>query len=122
MKVCVYLRVVGISSSVAGLNGSNVSSIAISLQNQSNLINADIKGTSTASEIVLTSSSRDRQLEVDGIIHHQRNTLQTADVDHASEPTRSGVGDLAHQLTRKVGISSKRIGGVVVARDIRVVG
>lgn len=103
------LRVVGVSTRSARFNGDDVGSIAISLQNQTNMVDTSVECGSTASEVVLICRSRNRDLKVDSVVNSKRNGLNTSAVSDSVKAGRGGVSNLAQQFTGEVTICSKSI-------------
>jgi hypothetical protein len=109
--------VVRVFSTAASLDGGDVGSIDIFLQNQLDLVNTSVEGRRTRGEGVLCGVRRDRHLEADGVIHSKRDRLDGADIRDAVETSSSVVSDLAQQLAREVGGGGLVVSGVLAGRS-----
>jgi hypothetical protein len=102
----------------AGLDGGDVGSIDIGLQNQPDLVNTSVEGRRTRGEGVLGGVRRDRHLEANGVIHSKRDRLNAGFVRDTSSETRSSLAsDLAQQLAREVGRGVLSVGGILAGRS-----
>jgi hypothetical protein len=100
------------------LDGGDVGSIDIGLQNQLDLVNTSVEGRRTRGEGVLVDSRRDRHLEANGVIHGKRDRLNAGFVRDTSSETRSSfASDLAQQLAREVGRGVLGVGGILAGRS-----
>jgi len=106
--------VVRVFSTAASLDGGDVGSIDIGLQNQLDLVNTSVEGRRTRGEGVLSGVRRDRHLEADSVIHSKRNRLNGADIrDFCTKTSSSVISDLAQQLAREVGRGVLSVGGIL---------